>query len=85
MCDPVTIGLVIAGVGAASSVAGVLGQKSPKIPAAPQEAKSPDINAIKRRNATAFGGGMGGGTNLTGSQGLAPGSQNVGRTTLLGG
>lgn len=54
----------------------------------PQEAKSVDYNAIKDKNAlAAAASGMLSGNNatlLTGSQGVSPGSLNLGTNSLLG-
>lgn len=58
--------------------------RAPAAPVAPQEPKDPDLELLRRNNARQYGRGQGS-TVLTGAQGLSPSTQNVGRTTLLGG
>lgn len=86
MCDPVSIGVGLAGIVASQALA----PKPPKMPDAPtvekppQAAKMPEQQAVR---AAASGGGMGGGpqsTMLTGAGGVAPGALNIGKNVLLG-
>ena len=85
MCDPVTIGLVIGATYTTSRIAGSLMQPSnPKLPAAPQEAKSPDVAALRGNLARQFGMAGNAGTYSTGPGGLSS-AGTLGRNTLLGG
>lgn len=64
--------------------------KTPKIPAPPapppppQEAKAPDMNAVRRKR-PGDAGGIPGGTLLTGPTGVDKGMLNTGGGSLLGG
>ena len=72
--------LIAGGMGTAASVYSMT-QGAPKMPAVPQEAKSPTADAFRRKNAAA----MNPGAALAASGALnSPGTQNVGTSTLLG-
>ena len=78
------IGEIAMLVASTASVAGTvysMTRGSPKMPAVPQEAKSPTADAFRRKNAAA----MNPGAALAASGALnSPGTQNVGTSTLLG-
>jgi len=74
----------MAAVGTAGSIYEMT-KGAPKMPAVPQEAKSPTADAFRRKNASAMNPGAalaGNSSTLTGA-GSGP-SQNVGTSTLLG-
>lgn len=92
MCDPISIGTAIVG----SLLSTAMAPKPPKMPepVAPtpppqaQAAKAPDEQARRAASSASAGGGAFAGpasTMLTGTGGVAPGSLNLGRNTLLGG
>jgi len=89
----VTTGLITAGIGAVASAA--LAPKAPKPqgPAPltqadkpPAQLKAPDQAAMLEKNSIAAMGALAGNSStlLTGSSGVAPGSLNLGASTLLG-
>lgn len=95
MCDPVTIGMSLAGM-AFSALTAPKAPKAPKMPTAPaappgqakQDAKAPEVDELRQRNA-ARGAGSGYSTNqstlLTGPMGENEDELNLGKTTVLGG
>lgn len=85
--------LIAAGAAAVGAVAATALAPKPKGPGAPpapekppQQAKAPEMGALRRQNQVAEGGpGMSSNsTLLTGPTGVNPGMLNLGRATLLG-
>lgn len=74
------IAMMIAATASVAGTAYTMSQGAPKVPAVPQEAKSPTADAFRRKNAAAMnpGAAMAAGALNT------PGTQNVGTSTLLG-
>lgn len=92
MCGPAVIPIAAAIVGAV--VAAKMAPDAPEMPKPPdpqkppQVSKGPDAGAIRRQNTGGTAAGMTGassGTMLTGPAGVALGSAQLGRNTLLGG
>lgn len=83
---------IAAVAGAAFTAYGALSQKAPQQPAVPalakppQASKTPDANAVRRKNATALTGPAAGNasTFLTGASGIEDNLLNLGKSTLLG-
>jgi hypothetical protein len=72
-------------VAASTSVASLgysLSQGAPKVPAAPQQSKDPNVDAFRRQNGSSFAPGA---AAAGGGMSLLPGSgSNIGSSTLLG-
>ena len=74
------IAMLVASTAAVAGTAYQLSQGAPKMPAVPQEAKSPTADAFRRKNAASMNPGAAMAAGVLNS----PGTQNVGTSTLLG-
>ena len=85
MCTGVEIAALIGATASAAGTAYTMSQGSPKIPAAPQAAQSPNADAFKKKNAASMmpGAALSGNSGTILGAGAGP-SQNVGTSTLLG-
>lgn len=79
MCEPATAMLALTALTTAVSTRATLMQDAPKAPKVPKPVVEPPPTPKPKPSVGGFGS-----TLLTGARGLAPGSQNIGTSTLLG-